>query len=273
MTEARQTCLYKRLAAASIFCKTQRAKESSKVRAVKSQTQTTQNKRTHNYPRSEKEQNPMFIHTEEFAKRLRNQEFGNPTIKRAVQFLKRIGAEEAGITALETAIILIAFVVVASVFAFTMLSAGTFSTERGKETIYSGLQAVQSSMELKGGIIGTAITSTQEITSVTFTLANVLSGQPINLATGTDAVVVVEYRDANQRTAITDWTVKWLGDTNGNDLLETGEMAELTVPLGDLTPGLGPNTTFVIEVKPPTGAVLNLQRTTPAYLDVVNDLQ
>jgi flagellin FlaB len=37
---------------------------------------------------------------------------------------------EKGITGLETAIILIAFVVVASVFAFTVLSTGVFSAER-----------------------------------------------------------------------------------------------------------------------------------------------
>ena len=52
--------------------------------------------------------------------------------------LKMLLRDESGITALETAIILIAFVVVASVFAFTILSAGTFSTERSREAVYSG---------------------------------------------------------------------------------------------------------------------------------------
>jgi flagellin FlaB len=48
--------------------------------------------------------------------------------------------QEKGVTGLETAIILIAFVVVASVFAFTVLSTGIFSAERGKETIHAGLR-------------------------------------------------------------------------------------------------------------------------------------
>ena len=61
--------------------------------------------------------------------------------------------DESGITALETAIILIAFVVVAAVFAFTILQAGTFSTERGREAIYGGLEQVSSSMEIVGAII------------------------------------------------------------------------------------------------------------------------
>jgi len=49
-----------------------------------------------------------------------------------------IGQTQRGITGLETAIILIAFVVVASVFAFTVLSTGIFSSERSKETVHAG---------------------------------------------------------------------------------------------------------------------------------------
>ena len=56
-------------------------------------------------------------------------------------------ASQKGITGLETAIILIAFVVVASVFAFTVLSTGIFSSEKGKETVYAGLQEARSSLE------------------------------------------------------------------------------------------------------------------------------
>ncbi|MFN8596529.1 MAG: archaellin/type IV pilin N-terminal domain-containing protein [Anaerolineae bacterium] len=45
----------------------------------------------------------------------------------------KLHRNERGVTALETAIILIAFVVVAAVFAFTILSTGNFLTERSKE--------------------------------------------------------------------------------------------------------------------------------------------
>jgi len=60
---------------------------------------------------------------------------------------------QRGVTGLETAIILIAFVVVASVFAFTVLSTGIFSAERGKETIHAGLRGARSSLELKGSVV------------------------------------------------------------------------------------------------------------------------
>ena len=46
---------------------------------------------------------------------------------------------QRGITGLETAIVLIAFVIVTSVFAFTILSAGVFSSEANKQTIHADL--------------------------------------------------------------------------------------------------------------------------------------
>lgn len=68
------------------------------------------------------------------------------------QSLKKIYRGQKGITGLETAIILIAFVVVASVFAYTVLSAGLFATQEGQESIHSGLQESQSTMEIKGAV-------------------------------------------------------------------------------------------------------------------------
>ncbi len=63
---------------------------------------------------------------------------------------KMLRSSERGVTGLETAIILIAFVVVASVFAFTVLSTGIFSAERGKETVFAALKQARGSVELKG---------------------------------------------------------------------------------------------------------------------------
>ena len=55
---------------------------------------------------------------------------------------------QKGITGLETAIIMIAFVAVASVFAFTVLSTGIFASERSKETVFAGIEEAQSSIDL-----------------------------------------------------------------------------------------------------------------------------
>ncbi len=187
----------------------------------------------------------------------------------------RLSRDERGITALETAIILIAFVVVASVFAFTILSAGTFTTERGKEAVYEGLSEVRGALELRGSIIACGVTTpTAIVTEVIFTLANVAGGAPVDMTdTAGEQVVIIEYRDANQRVQVDNWTVDWLGWNDGDDLLEERELVEVTVPItGNVTTDLGINTTFVIEVKPPKGSVLNMQRTIPSVLDPVMDL-
>ncbi|MCA9969371.1 MAG: hypothetical protein KC425_04100 [Anaerolineales bacterium] len=190
--------------------------------------------------------------------------------------MTQLHKNEDGITALETAIILIAFIVVASVFAFTILSAGTFSTERGKEAVFAGLAEVQSSMEVKGSVIATAAvtgTTTAELDSLIFTVGNVVGGEPLDLNT-TDPVMVVNYRDDSQFVNDLDWSTNWLVSNDGDQLLDTGELVEITVQLtGNISNTLGINTQFSLEMKPPKGSALSIQRTTPAYFDNVMDLQ
>src|SRR4051795_2894022 len=67
--------------------------------------------------------------------------------------MRRMNRDERGITGLETAIILIAFVVVATVFAFIVLTTGIFSAERGKETVYAGLAKARGTIEIRGGVV------------------------------------------------------------------------------------------------------------------------
>ena len=186
--------------------------------------------------------------------------------------LKKLHLDESGITALETAIILIAFVVVASVFAFTILSAGTASTERGQEAIFAGLEEVQTSMEIKGAVIALEDTVTVgQVGDLVFTVALVSGDDPVDLAP--DGSVVIGYRDGVQFVNDIVYTVGWVGVNDGDDLLEDGELAELTVDLSTLVTPLTQNTAFTVEVKPPTGAVLNIQRNTPAAIEAVMELR
>jgi flagellin FlaB len=129
-------------------------------------------------------------------------------------------------------------------------------------------------MEVKGSVIALASGQgvSETIDSIVFTVANAVGGEPINLSTS-DRVIVIDYRDAEQISSITDWTLDWRVRNDTDDLLDTGELAEIAVPVDGLTSTLGVNTGFAIEIKPPSGAVLSIQRTTPAYLDLVNDLQ
>ena len=172
---------------------------------------------------------------------------------------------------------------VASVFAFTILSAGSSSTEKGKQAIQAGLEGVQSSMNIKGSVVAQAASST--VDTVTFTVSLVAGGSPVNLADGTGATgkkeVVIGYKDQAQFVNDVKWTVKWIvtkqaSIATADNMLEEGELAEITVDLttttGKLKSALGANTAFNLEIKPPKGAVLNINRTTPSAIQPVMDL-
>jgi flagellin-like protein len=77
---------------------------------------------------------------------------------RGGSFYRKAVLNERGVTGLKTAIILIAFVVAASVFAFTVLSTGIFSAERGKETVFAGLEETQGTLEPKGRVTANGLT-------------------------------------------------------------------------------------------------------------------
>ena len=63
--------------------------------------------------------------------------------------LRRDPRDQRSITGVETAIVLITFVAVPSVFAFAALSADSFSSDKAKESIPAGLAETRGSMELK----------------------------------------------------------------------------------------------------------------------------
>jgi len=214
--------------------------------------------------------------------------------------------EESGITALETAIILIAFVVVAAVFAYTALSAGLFATQKSQEAIYSGLQEVESTLALRGGVIiykgssdiGDSIGKV-EITVNTSGKNQVDLTPPYTLdvngalvaEAGNPNRLQVSYVDSAITVADCAWTVNFIGRNSGDNILDMDEKAVITVWLHNLSfvdpnlvwsnganpPFMGANYadiyhTFLIEIKGANGAVLAVERTTPGALDNVMDL-
>jgi flagellin FlaB len=229
-------------------------------------------------------------------------------------------SRERGITGLETAIVLIAFVVVASVFAFTVLSAGVFSSESAKQTIFAGLKETRSRMRQNGSVFAFSgfQGSTQTVYKIVFIVSNSLAGEPIDLTppyTADDSVLdpdydptavpatILSYADEDQRMGDVPWSVNFIGNNNGDTLLEDGEKAEVTVWLMDRDHSLaitannsvalmngstadgggvggldasgvliGKSTRFVIEMAPQIGAALTIQRTIPPGLRQVMNL-
>ena len=184
--------------------------------------------------------------------------------------------EEEGITGLETAIILIAFVVVATVFAFVVLTTGVFSSERGKETVFAGLEKARGTMEMRGGVVVTAVGAPLTVDDIQFTVATTAGGAPIPLdPLSTTNRTVLAYRDddiVDNDVAFTVTSV--VGD--GDALLEPGEVMLVTIDVngGAISPSptLDPNERFTFEIQTPVGATLDITREIPTALRTVMQL-
>ena len=202
--------------------------------------------------------------------------------KNILQAFRNIRNTQRGITGLETAIVLIAFVVVSSVFAFAALSTGMFSSDKARETILAGLAQTRATMEIKGSVIGTANTfgTTASITTIEFHVTQSAGGADVDLTPGT---TVIKYTDDTQNklfASTAGFTVTGIGGADTDNLLERNEVYRIrlinleVLDSGDdnLTTKLGVNQKFTLEVIPVRGAVLHIERTTPIYFDMINFL-
>jgi len=203
-------------------------------------------------------------------------------MKKLVQRLHGAHGDERGITGLETAIILIAFVVVATVFAFVVLTTGIFSSERGKETVFAGLAKARGTLEVRGGVVVTALDSDADTVvdaadDIQFAVATTAGGESVPMdPTAATNRTVIAYRDAD----IVDNDVVYATGTDivgDNDtLLEPGELKVITIDVdgGDIdgSPTIDANDRWTIEVETPVGAVVDITRQMPAELAAVMQL-
>jgi flagellin FlaB len=196
------------------------------------------------------------------------------------RLLWKVRKEQQGITGIETAIILIAFVIVASVFAYVVLSAGLFSTQKAKEAVYSGLEEAKSTIEVKGNIYGRMEDSI--LTEVYFTVATTTGSDTIDFTPPSSGnysnLVVISYSDAYQIFPTVNWTLTKLNTDTPDNLLDRNELFMITVDLRCVSENVtdewkpGPYHRFQLEVKPPVGAVLVLERIIPARVDEIVNL-
>jgi flagellin FlaB len=215
--------------------------------------------------------------------------------------LRKLQGGERGMGGLEMAIILLAFVVVSSGLAYAIISAGTSSAERSEEVVYAGLKQARNTLEPKGSVIAYsgAVNGTNAVTKIAFTVSKAATGDAVDLTppykvlastgaladSGLDHTTVISYSDRKQFISDAAWTVEFVGKSNGDYLLEEDERAVITVWLanydgsayslggGEADPFfdrvadlLTTRQEFTLEVKPPQGAVLTFERTTPSGL-------
>ncbi|MBT3362643.1 MAG: hypothetical protein HN929_01850 [Chloroflexi bacterium] len=215
--------------------------------------------------------------------------------------LARIHNDNKGITGLETAIILIAFVVVASVFAYTVLSAGIFSSEKGKEAVYEGLDEASSGLVLLGmpslytpddlylygevPAAGTKATNTgAAVARVDFVVGLAASnGTPMDLspyydfdangalqvATHDVHKLTIDYQDAYNYFTECVWTANWIGQSSGDYVLENDERVVISVWLTDYNYEAGQGLFYALGNADPM--FTDTDDTNTALLDVYHD--
>jgi archaeal flagellin FlaB len=205
---------------------------------------------------------------------------------------------EKGITGLETAIILIAFVIVASVLAYVVISAGLFSSQKAKEAVNAGIEQTGATVEIKGNVIvqmenklatrafftvgvvpgGHAVDLTDYF-GVTWNLSAPPPASPTQAAAGINKLTI-SYSDAYHVYPSIPFTVTMINNNNGDSMLDPGELAQMTVDLSYVnthttipTEMLGPYHSFSLEITPPDGSVLTIERTLPSRVSSLVNLR
>ena len=177
--------------------------------------------------------------------------------------LRKLRERQEGITGLETAIILIAFVIVASVFAYVVLSAGLFSSQKAKEAVNAGLDSTMSTVEVRGNIIAKMVGGV--VNEISFPVGIPAAGSPVDFSPTSANVtpVVISIMDSDTYVPSCNWTLTKLATINSDNLLDHNELFLITVSI-PASLNIGPYDAFAMEVKPPDGPVLEFERTLPS---------
>ncbi len=104
--------------------------------------------------------------------------------------LQRKGTRHShrGVIGVESAIVMIAFVIVAAALAFVVLNMGFSTSQKAKTTIISSLDEASSSMQIAGKVIGVGDTAGAKLAMIAFPIKIASGGGTVNLEANTAAV-------------------------------------------------------------------------------------
>ncbi len=219
------------------------------------------------------------------------------------------------------AIVLIAVLAVGALAAFATVWAGGLAAREGKGSVDAALANATGGVSLRGSVlaVGGSVdvdgddsidlggADEQAIVQLKFVLTAAADGASVDLTpphtaddTGTDPDTsglasdpVISFRNIDFSEEEAAWTVAFIGDSDGDYLLETGERAEVTVWLNsfdnvnqvwDLGSGgsdpyshsaaelLQANTEFSLQLYLTSGGMFAVQRVTPPVIETSMDL-
>ncbi len=208
---------------------------------------------------------------------------------------------------IESAIVLIAFVMVAAALSFVILNMGFSTTQKAKTTIASGLDEASSAMEITGGVLGYGNVTDNRLSYYAIPIKVSPGGDSVNLETENVAIryfsknlaleniymgILPDGTYSNSTAAIsaakdagmiselpgtgagmnqTSAVVYFSTNKNDNSILDLGENAVVLVMFRDDDRPTSLDT-INTEVIVPTGALLSAKRLVPSISDTVVDL-
>jgi archaellin len=217
------------------------------------------------------------------------------------RWVKTRFARNKSITGLSAAIVMIAFITVASAFAYAVINLGLLATQRSQEVIVGGLQGVSAALVLDGPVYGYSNQdgSTANITTVIFWLKTASGADSVDLNVNVTTIAFENargvwpniYNSGNQdltySVAGITYTAKYSGgkmacriqwETGSGMVLNRNGRVRVTIDLTALTAvsnmagEVMKNEQFAVIVKPPLGPFLEMIRYAPAQVKAWNDL-
>jgi archaeal flagellin FlaB len=178
-------------------------------------------------------------------------------------------------TGLEAAIVLIAFIVVAAVFAYVVLGAGFFATQKAQETVHTGVQQTTSGVQPSGQLSIQANGAGDSVGNITFYLQLAAGGTGADMSTFSYTVSSTTKVETFTNSSVTYSWVKEVtaGGNNHGDhtgLLGPREMVLVRIPAAFTGTDLPAGTRFLVEVKPAIGAPVPIGGAVPVSMSANN---
>ena len=174
--------------------------------------------------------------------------------------MKQRKGRDDGFTGLETAIILITFVVVASTLGYVVINSGIISTQKTGQVVQNSVQQAESTIGLGGTPVAQGDPLGTQISSVDIYLENQYASRGINVdsisyvVSDSQAVHTMPSGDARI-------TTSFLVSKNNDRALDKGELAKVTLNTNGYSLTKGKK--IAISIQPPEGNALVIERTLP----------
>lgn len=187
----------------------------------------------------------------------------------------RLSANERGAVAIEAAILLIAFVVVAATMSIGLLSTGILSAGDSRVAMTEGLSSARGTLEMVGPVIGEDSDIDGNMDEITFVVTLSAGGEDLDLTPGE---AVIRYSSQSQMwdaDTPAEFSVTSLESADANLIIQPGEKYEITL-LGleaNLSPDLTALQKFSLTLTTRRGLSFAVTLSTPVALSQFTELR